>query len=73
MQDILNLVYICRSFGLNEVADYWAGVVAMNDYQKARFAQNMISCMFNTITNKKIVVLGFAFKKDTGAWTCVRA
>ena len=65
-KDILNLVYICRSFGLNEVADYWASVVTMNDYQKSRFARNMISTMFNTITNKKIVILGFAFKKDTG-------
>ncbi len=65
-QDILNLVYICRSFGLAEVADYWESVVKMNDYQKSRFARNMISSMFNTITNKKIVLFGFAFKKDTG-------
>ena len=49
-----------------EVADYWESVVKMNDYQKSRFARNMISSMFNTITNKKIVLFGFAFKKDTG-------
>lgn len=65
-KDLLNLVYICRSFGLTEVANYWESVVTMNDYQKERFARNMISSMFNTITNKKIVLFGFAFKKDTG-------
>jgi len=65
-KDILNLVYICESFGLQEVADYWHQVVLMNDYQKKRFAMNMVSTMFNTITGKRIAILGFAFKKDTG-------
>lgn len=65
-KDILNLVYICESFGLKEVADYWHQVVLMNDYQKHRFAQKMVRAMFNTITGKKIAIFGFAFKKDTG-------
>ncbi len=65
-KDILNLVYICESFGLQEVADYWHQVVLMNDYQKKRFAQRMVETMFNTITGKKIAIFGFAFKKDTG-------
>lgn len=65
-KDILNLVYLCESFGLPEVAAYWEQVVIMNDYQKKRFAMNMISKMFNTICGKKIAILGFAFKKDTG-------
>lgn len=65
-KDILNLVYICESFGLQEVADYWHQVVLMNDYQKKRFAQKMVEEMFNTITGKKIAIFGFAFKKDTG-------
>jgi len=65
-KDILNLVYICESFGLKEVAEYWHQVVAMNDYQKRRFAHKMVDRMFNTITGKRIAVLGFAFKKDTG-------
>jgi len=65
-KDILNLVYLCRSFGLPEVADYWHQVIVMNDWQKARFAQNMVSSMFNTVSGKKIAILGFAFKKDTG-------
>jgi len=65
-KDILNLVYLCESYGLHEVADYWRQVVTMNDYQKKRFANNMIKAMFNTITGKKIALLGFAFKKDTG-------
>jgi UDPglucose 6-dehydrogenase len=65
-KDILNLVYICESFGLDEVAQYWHQVVLMNDYQKRRFAHKMVERMFNTITGKKIAIFGFAFKKDTG-------
>jgi len=65
-KDILNLVYICESEGLPEVAKYWQKVVDMNDHQKATFAKKVISSLFNTVTNKKIAVLGFAFKKDTG-------
>jgi len=65
-KDILNLVYICESFGLQECADYWHQVVIMNDYQKKRFAQKMVESMFNTVTGKKIAIFGFAFKKDTG-------
>jgi UDPglucose 6-dehydrogenase len=65
-KDILNLVYICETFGLKEVAEYWHQVVLMNDYQKKRFARNIVGKMFNTITGKRIAILGFAFKKDTG-------
>jgi UDPglucose 6-dehydrogenase len=64
-KDILNLVYIARSYGLNEVADYWEQVIILNDHQKRRFANNMIQTMYNTISDKKIVFLGWAFKKDT--------
>jgi UDPglucose 6-dehydrogenase len=65
-KDILNLVYLCETYGLHEVAEYWRQVVTMNDYQKKRFAMRMIRAMFNTITGKKLTLLGFAFKKDTG-------
>jgi UDPglucose 6-dehydrogenase len=65
-KDILNLVYLCEFFGLDEVAAYWDQVIKMNDYQKRRFTEQMIHTMFNTITGKKIAILGFAFKKDTG-------
>merc|ERR1719181_2288347 len=65
-KDILNLVYLCRSFGLRECAEYWQQVINMNDYQKHRFAGNMVKTMFNTVTGKKISIFGFAFKKDTG-------
>jgi UDPglucose 6-dehydrogenase len=64
-KDILNLVYLCEYFGLPEVAAYWNGVIEMNDYQKHRFCRHIISSMFNTVSDKKIAVLGFAFKKDT--------
>jgi len=65
-KDILNLVYICDTFGLKEVSEYWHQVVLMNDHQKHRFANNIVRTMFNTITGKKLAILGFAFKKDTG-------
>lgn len=64
-KDIMNLVYLCRHYGLDEVADYWQQVVEINDWQKTRFVQRMIRTMFNTIAGKRIAVLGFAFKKDT--------
>ena len=64
-KDILNLVYIARSYGLTEVADYWEQVIKMNDYQKRRFAENIVSKLFNTVSGKKIAILGWAFKKDT--------
>lgn len=64
-KDILNLVYIARSYGLNEVADYWEQVIIANDYQKSRFAENIISSLYNTISGKKIIIYGWAFKKDT--------
>jgi len=65
-KDILNLVYICRSYGLNEVADYWQAVIVINEYQQERFVRKIIKEMFNTIVGKKIVLLGFAFKANTG-------
>jgi UDPglucose 6-dehydrogenase len=64
-KDILNLVYLCEHFGLPEVAAYWEQVVLMNDWQKKRFSQQVVSGLFNTVAGKKIAVLGFAFKKDT--------
>ncbi len=64
-KDILNLVYLCEFFGLPEVARYWEQVIALNDYQKRRFAQNIIHTLFNTVSGKKIAMLGWAFKKDT--------
>lgn len=64
-KDILNLVYIARSYGLNEVADYWEQVILMNDYQKRRFAENIIATLYNTVSGKKIAFYGWAFKKDT--------
>lgn len=65
-KDILNLVYLCESYGLTECAEYWNQVIKMNDYQKSRFSKNVVKTMFNTITGKKIALFGFAFKKDTG-------
>lgn len=64
-KDILNLVYICRSLGLQEVADYWEQVIILNDYQKRRFADSIIASLNNTISGKKIAFFGWAFKKDT--------
>ncbi|MGB5981068.1 MAG: nucleotide sugar dehydrogenase [Nonlabens sp.] len=64
-KDILNLVYISKSYGLHEVADYWEQVIIMNDHQKRRFAKKIVTKLFNTVSGKKIALLGWAFKKDT--------
>jgi UDPglucose 6-dehydrogenase len=64
-KDILNLVYIARSYNLHAVADYWAQVIILNDHQKRRFADHLISTLYNTVSGKKIGFLGWAFKKDT--------
>jgi UDPglucose 6-dehydrogenase len=64
-KDILNLVYISKTYGLNEVADYWEQVIIMNDHQKKRFAHRIVQSLFNTVSGKKITLLGWAFKKDT--------
>ncbi len=64
-KDILNLVYIARTYNLNEVADYWEQVITMNNHQKNRFATNIIRKLYNTVSDKKIAFLGWAFKKDT--------
>jgi UDPglucose 6-dehydrogenase len=65
-KDILNLVYLCRYYGLDEVASYWENVVKINEYQQERFVANILQNMFSTLAGKKIAILGFAFKADTG-------
>ena len=64
-KDILNLVYIAKSLGLNEVSEYWNQVIKINDYQKRRFSQKIINSLFGTVSGKKITFFGWAFKKDT--------
>jgi UDPglucose 6-dehydrogenase len=65
-KDILNLVYLCEYYRLNEVAEFWRQVISINDYQVKRFVKRMLRAMFNTLVGKKIAVFGFAFKPDTG-------
>ena len=65
-KDILNLVYLCRHYGLDEVADYWESVITINRYQQERFIGNMLGAMFNTLAGKKICLWGFSFKANTG-------
>jgi UDPglucose 6-dehydrogenase len=65
-KDILNLVYLCESLNLDEVAAYWRQVVAINEYQKQRFVRRIVDRLFHTVSNKRIAILGFAFKKNTG-------
>ena len=65
-KDVLNLVYLCESFGLLTAAEYWTGVIKMNDHQQERIVSRLFREMFNTLANKKIAMFGFAFKADTG-------
>jgi len=64
-KDILNLVYLCETFGLHDVAAYWESVVTMNEYQENRFVKTINQALFNTVANKRIALLGFAFKANT--------
>jgi len=64
-KDILNLVYIARSYGLTQVADYWEQVIIMNNHQKSRFAEMIVRTLYNTVSGKRIAFFGWAFKKDT--------
>ena len=65
-KDVLNLVYLCETFGLHTAAEYWMGVIKMNDHQQERIVSRLFKAMFNTLANKKIALFGFAFKADTG-------
>ncbi len=65
-KDVLNLVYLCESFGLHTAAEYWSQVIKMNDHQQERIVSRLFKAMFNTLANKKIAIFGFAFKADTG-------
>ena len=64
-KDILNLIYLCNFFGLNEVAKYWKGVVEINNWQQHRISKLIIEKLFNTVAGKKIALLGFSFKANT--------
>jgi UDPglucose 6-dehydrogenase len=65
-KDILHLVYLCRTYGLDDVADYWEQVVKINEWQQSRFVLKMLDALFNTLSGKRIALFGFAFKADTG-------
>lgn len=64
-KDVLSLVYLAQSLGLDEVAEYWRQVNAMNEYSRDRFAARVVRCLNNTLAGKKLAVLGYAFKKNT--------
>ena len=64
-KDILNLVYLCKYYGLEEVAEYWHQVIKINNYQKDRFAQKIIDYFGGDINGKRIAILGWAFKANT--------
>ena len=65
-KDVLNLVYLCETFGLHTAAEYWMGVIKMNEHQQERIVSRLFKEMFNTLANKRIAMFGFAFKADTG-------
>ncbi|MDR2512863.1 MAG: nucleotide sugar dehydrogenase [Puniceicoccales bacterium] len=64
-KDILNLVYLCEHYNLQEAASYWEHVVKINEWQKKRFAHRIVSVLYNTVAGKRIALFGFAFKKET--------
>lgn len=64
-KDILNLVYLCKYYGLDKIAEYWHQVVKINDNQRIRFVDIIIDYLKGTVKNKKISIFGWAFKKNT--------
>jgi UDPglucose 6-dehydrogenase len=65
-KDILNLAYLCDFYGLKEVSEYWHSVVRLNEWQEKRLVRRMLEFLFNTLSDRRIAVLGYAFKADTG-------
>ena len=65
-KDLLNLIYLCRFYGLDTCATYWAGVLAINDAQQQRIITRTVRSAFNTLSGKRIALFGFAFKAHTG-------
>ena len=64
-KDILNLVYLARFYGLNEVADFWQETVVINSWQQTRIYKEIVARLFGNLADKKIAILGFAFKENT--------
>jgi UDPglucose 6-dehydrogenase len=64
-KDILNLVYLCRYYKLDQVAEYWHQVVKINDYQKNRFLEKIIESVNKPFDKKIVTLLGWSFKKNT--------
>ena len=64
-KDILNLVYLCQYYGLDEVGKYWQQVIDLNTWQQKRISKLIVDKLFGTISGKKISILGFSFKADT--------
>jgi len=62
-KDILNLVYLCRYYGLKEVASYWENVVKINEYQQERFVANILNGMFGTLAGKKFAYSALPLKR----------
>ena len=65
-KDVLNLVYLCRTYGLDDCAAYWEGVIAMNEAQQRRIVARTVKALFNTLAGKRVALFGFAFKANTG-------
>ncbi len=64
-KDILNLVYLSRYYGLNEVADFWQETITINSWQQIRIYKQIVEKLFGNLADKKIAILGFAFKENT--------
>jgi len=64
-KDILNLIYLCDFFNLPHISNYWKSVLTINDWQQRRISKTVVEKLFGTVSDKKIAILGFAFKANT--------
>ncbi|KGG00342.1 MULTISPECIES: nucleotide sugar dehydrogenase [Prochlorococcus] len=64
-KDILNLIYLCDFYNLPDISNYWESVLTINDWQQRRITKTIVEKLFGTVSDKKIAILGFAFKANT--------
>ncbi|KAF7860368.1 hypothetical protein EAF04_008495 [Stromatinia cepivora] len=65
-KDIRSLVFLAEELGLDEVVAYWGSVLAVNEWQRRRWVEGIVKALGGGLGRKRLVVLGYAFKRGTG-------
>ncbi len=65
-KDLLSLIYLCRSYGLDVEAEYWEMVLKINVTQQERIIRRLLEALGNDLASKRVALFGIAFKANTG-------